>query len=155
MQQQTQQQAREQAAAEADARRELQRELERLRRTGRLDGGVRSSEAAAAKPASGPAPMPQAAASSRAAHGIAAGPAWTHAERLPPHWQQQKAPDGKIYFYHRITEQTQWERPRAEAAETVSAAELERLEQLTMTRLEKAIERQQAGVQLGSTAAGT
>ena len=30
---------------------------------------------------------------------------------LPPHWQQAADPEGRTYYFHRLTNETSWERP--------------------------------------------
>ena len=96
---------------------------------------------------------------------------------LPPGWRECTAPDGRRYFYHTATRQTQWKRPVASAASAaagagaaaagggaggVSAADHETLESVTMRRLRQASERQRMiealaaedGVAAGGAAAG-
>lgn len=62
---------------------------------------------------------------------------------LPAGWRECTAPDGRTYYYHTATRQTQWSRPSAaNRAPAVSAAEHETLESVTMMRLRQAGERQ-------------
>ena len=32
------------------------------------------------------------------------------AEQTP--WQETKTPDGRVYWYHRVTKQTTWDKPK-------------------------------------------
>ena len=65
---------------------------------------------------------------------------------LPPGWRECRAPDGRTYYYHTATRQTQWKPPVAgavgAAAAAGSAGAHERLESVTMMRLRQAGERQ-------------
>ena len=60
---------------------------------------------------------------------------------LPLGWKQQQAPNGRTYFYHVGTRKTQWVRPTGEQS-MLPASEHERLEALTMQRLQEASKRQ-------------
>jgi DnaJ family protein C protein 17 len=65
---------------------------------------------------------------------------------LPPGWRECRAPDGRTYYYHTATRQTQWKPPVAGAVGVAAAAggagAHERLESVTMMRLRQASERQ-------------
>lgn len=65
---------------------------------------------------------------------------------LPPGWRECRAPDGRTYYYHTATRQTQWKPPVAGAVGAAAAAggagAHERLESVTMMRLRQASERQ-------------
>lgn len=32
-------------------------------------------------------------------------------DNLPPNWYSAKAEDGTVYYYHGVTNETQWEKP--------------------------------------------
>lgn len=65
---------------------------------------------------------------------------------LPPGWRECRAPDGRNYYYHTATRQTQWKPPVAgavgAAATAGGAGAHERFESVTMMRLRQASERQ-------------
>ena len=97
--------------------------------------------------AAAPAAPPAAAA---AQDGVAAAQqgaaAATPATALPPGWRECRAPDGRTYYYHTATRQTQWKPPVAGAVGAAAAAggagAHERLESVTLMRLRQASERQ-------------
>ena len=92
----------------------------------------------------GPAPVAAAAAPAAAAPDEATA---APSAALPPGWRECRAPDGRTYYYHTATRQTQWKPPMAGAAGAAAAATggagaHERLESVTMMRLRQASERQ-------------
>ena len=110
--------------------------------------GVRASwigppPAAAAAPAAPPAAAAAQDGVAAAQQGAAAA---TPATALPPGWRECRAPDGRTYYYHTATRQTQWKPPVAGAVGAAAAAggagAHERLESVTMMRLRQASERQ-------------
>ena len=74
------------------------------------------------------------------------------AAALPLGWREQRTPDGKVYYYHVATRQTQWTLPTAGACGQPAAARpsagggggqaFDDLESMTMMRLQQAAARQ-------------
>ena len=94
----------------------------------------------------GPAPVFTAAAPAVAAAAQPGAAAAAPSAALPPGWRECRAPDGRTYYYHTATRQTQWKPPVAGAVGAAAAAggagAHERLESVTMMRLRQASERQ-------------
>ena len=57
-------------------------------------------------------------------------------------WKAKVAENGRTYYYHVATRQTQWKRPLADSAPARSASDHDRLESLTLQRLQEASRRQ-------------
>ena len=82
---------------------------------------------------------------------------------LPVGWREQRTPDGKVYYYHVATRQTQWKLPTAAdgggAAATnqrgAAAGSLEDLESATLERLKQASEKQRKEKEAAAAASGS
>ena len=43
---------------------------------------------------------------------------------LPPHWDEVESEDGEVYYWNKLTGETQWERPVRRNSSTVSRIEV-------------------------------
>jgi hypothetical protein len=66
-----------------------------------------------------PAPVPAPAPASAPAPAPAPTPAPTSAVDMPSGWETVKMPDGREYYYHRLTRQTRWEKPEGDMADAM------------------------------------
>ena len=98
-----------------------------------------------------------------AASGSAASNGGGGGASLPVGWREQRTPDGKVYYYHVATRQTQWKLPTAAdgggAAATnqrgAAAGSLEDLESATLERLKQASEKQRKEKEAAAAASGS
>ncbi len=78
-------------------------------------------------------------------HGDSA-PAQSQPIKLSGGWEEVKLDDGRVYFYHRLTRQTRWEKPEGAVAEAmeerIMAEELRKREAVDKRRREREAERE-------------